>query len=402
MYSPPDDIPVLDVDPFSEETLANPENYQANLRDAGPLVWLSQCGFYATGRYDTAAKVLADWKQYSSARGVGTTDFAKEEPWWGERAVLIESDPPRHNEIRNSVMKVLKPKTIEGLAPEFRIQANTLLDRVLPAASFDAHKEIAIAYPLKVFGDALGIDQDNRENLLTFGDLVFNNFGPHNDLRQRSQDKADESGAVEWMQSRTTRDAVRAGSIGHQLHQLSDTDDLTPQESANVMRGQLAAGVDTTIAALSYLLYNFAIYPDQYKRIREDQSLALKAFEESVRLLSPIQSILRTTTADSELGGVPVRADHKIIISISAGNHDPRKWESPDDFDIDRAVSGHLGFGRGVHGCVGINVARLEADNLCRAFCERVKSISLTGSPTYKLNNIVRGFATLPVTVELV
>ena len=106
LHPAPDDIPVVDDDPFSEETLANPEGYQARLRDTGPLVWLSKYGFYGVGQYESAAAVLSNWRIYSSARGVGTTDFAKEKPWWGERAVLIESDPPRHYQIRANVIKV--------------------------------------------------------------------------------------------------------------------------------------------------------------------------------------------------------------------------------------------------------------------------------------------------------
>lgn len=401
MHEAPDRIPILDDDPFSEETLRDPFAYQGRLRDAGPLVWLSKYGFYATGRYDTAAEVLSNWKQYSSARGVGTTDFAKEEPWWGERAVLIESDPPRHNQIRAHVLKVLNPRAVNDLGPEFRRQADALLDQVLVNKTFDAQTEIANTYPLKVFGDALGIDAQKRENLLVFGDLVFNSFGPQNPVRERSQTAAEKAGAVDWMRARTSRDAIREGSLGHQLHQLSDSGDLTPAESANVMRGQLSAGVDTTIASLGYLLYCFAKFPEQYERVRQEPELAQKAFEEAVRLLSPIQCILRTTTEDTELGGLPVRADRKIVISIAAGNHDPEKWENPNVFDVDRSVTGHLGFGRGVHTCVGMHVAKLEAESLVRAFIERVKSVSLAGEPTFKLNNIVRSLSSLPLRVEL-
>lgn len=401
MIPAPDDIPVLDDDPFSEEILASPRDYHRRLRDAGPVVWLSKYGFYAVGGYEEAATVLADWRQYSSARGVGTTDFAKEEPWWGEHAVLIETDPPRHNQIRSQVLTVLNPKAVADLGPEFRLQANALLDRVLAAKSFDAQSAIANIYPLKVFGDALGIDGENRETLLTFGDLVFNNFGPKNAILKRSLTAANAIGAVEWMRSRTSREAVREGSLGRQLHELSDTGGLTPAEAANVMRGQLSAGVDTTVAALGYTIYCFARFPAQYQLLRNDPGLAVRAFEEAVRLLSPLQTILRTTTGDAELGGLPVRPNHKIVISNAAANRDPRKFDNPDAFDVQRSFAGHVGFGRGVHTCVGMHVAKLEAENLLKAFAERVTSVTLTGSPVFKINNTVRGLSSLPIAVEL-
>lgn len=401
MHPAPDGLVALDDDPFSEETLAEPHAYQARLREAGPLVWLSKYRFYATGQYETAASALSDWRQFTSARGVGTTDYAKEEPWWGERAVLIESDPPRHNEIRKQVNHVLSPRAVSDLGPQFRAEADALLDRVLPQGRFDAQTEIANAYPLKVFGDALGIDSANRENLLVFGDLGFNSFGPQNSVRARSQKLAQDVGAMQWMKARTNRAAVRDGSLGDQLHQLSDTGDLTPHESANVMRGQLTAGVDTTVAALGYLFLCFAKHPDQYQMLRADPKLAANAFEEAARHLSPIQCLLRTTTTDAEFFGQPLRADHKIVVSISAGNHDPRKFDNPNSFDITRKSVGHLGFGRGVHACVGKHVALLEAENLLAAFTERVRSVSLTGAPTYKLNNTVRSLSSLPLSVEL-
>lgn len=399
MIPAPDEIAVLDDDPFSEAVLSDPRTYQKKLREAGPIVWLSKYGFYAVGGYEEVSSVLSDWKQYSSARGVGTTDFAKEEPWWGERAVLIESDPPRHNQIRAHVLKVLNPRSVAELGPGIRQEANLLLDRVLQTTRFDAQTEIANVFPLKVFGDALGIDSENRETLLTIGDLVFNNFGPRNSVLERARKAADVVGAVEWMRSRTARDAVREGSLGRQLHELSDTGDLTPAEAANVMRGQLAAGVDTTVAALGYTLYCFARFPDQYALVREDPGLAVKAFEEAVRLLSPIQCILRTTTGNAELAGQPVRPNTKIVISNAAANRDPRKFDNPDEFDVNRNFTGHVGFGRGVHTCVGMHVAKLEAENLLQAFVERVREVRLAGEPGFKLNNTVRGLSSLPLEV---
>lgn len=401
MFIAPDAIPVLDDDPFSVETLANPRAWQKRLREAGPIAWLSKYGFYAAGGYDEVAEVLGDWRQYTSARGIGVTDLAKEKPWWGERAVLIESDPPRHNEVRANVLKVLNPRSIADLGPQFRCEAESLLTRVLAQGKFDAHSEIAAAYPLKVFGDAIGIGSEDRETLLPYGDFVFNNFGPKNEVLEKSRQIAEQTGAVEWMRARTARDALREGSLGRQLHDLANDGDLTVAEAANVMRGQLSAGVDTTIAALGYTLYCFAKFPEQYQLVRADPRLAVRAFEEAVRLLSPLQTLLRTTTGEAQLGGMPVRPDTKIVVSLAAANRDPRKWPEPEKFDVNRNFAGHVGFGRGVHTCVGMHVAKLEAENLLQAFAERVSHVKLADEPVWKINNTVRGLASLPLEVEL-
>lgn len=400
----PDAIPVLDDDPFSEANLAEPLACQARLREAGPVAWLSRYGFYAVGRFAEVERVMSTWRIFSSARGVGPVDFAKQKPW-REQAVLIESDPPRHNEIRSRVARVLSSRAIEALRPDFEGQAEALLDRVLQSSTFDAHQALAASYPLKVFGDALGIDDDRREMLLVFGDLVFNNMGPDNDLLQRSMARGRAVGAIDWAMQRTARDAVRPGSLGDKLHRLSEDGYLTPAEAWNVMRGQLSAGVDTTIAALGHTLMCLAQDPQQYALLRNDPSLARGAFDEAVRHLTPLQTLFRTTTSDSMLGdektGMPIRADHKIMVSLGAANRDPRKWADPDRFDLQRDASAHVGFGRGVHVCVGMHVARLEAECLLSALARRVRLLEPAGAPEYRLNNTVRSLSALPIRITL-
>lgn len=398
-FPAPDGIPAIDLDPFMEDALRSPATFQRALREAGPVAWLSQHGVYATGRFEPAGEVLSDWKRFTSARGVGMLDFAKAEPWWREKAVLIESDPPRHNEIRALVGRVLAPSSVAAFKDDFTAQAHRLLDRVLQGTEIDAHRDVAEVYPLQVFGDALGIGPDQREMLLVFGDMGFNNFGPQNAVLERSMALGRETGAVEWMMERTKRSAVREGSIGARLHALAESGLLTPAEAWNVMRGQLTAGVDTTITALGHVLVCLAGDPAQYRALRADPKLASSAFEEAVRHGSPLQTLFRTITADTTVGGEPVRADTKIMVSIAAANRDPAQWEEPDTFDLARRTHGHLGFGRGVHTCVGMNIARLEVECLLQAFAERVCELDLAGEPRRGVNNTVMKYESIPIRI---
>lgn len=395
-----DDIPTIDLDPFNEDTLRKPAEFHAALRAAGPVAWLPQHGVYATGRFEAAGEVLSDWKRFTSARGVGMLDFAKAEPWWREKAVLIESDPPRHNEIRALVGRVLSPSNVAEFKDDFTAQAHALLDRVLQSTDVDAHRDIAEVFPLKVFGDALGIDSDRREQLLIYGDMGFNNFGPKNAILERSMALGREAGTVEWMTERTKRSAVREGSIGARLHALSESGLLTPAEAWNVMRGQLTAGVDTTITALGHVLLCLASDPTQYEALRADPKLSTGGFEEAVRHGSPLQTLFRTITADTTVGGAPVRGDTKIMVSIAAANRDPDQWDEPHNFDIARRTYGHLGFGRGVHTCVGMNIARLEVECLLQALVQRVASIEMAGEPRRGVNNTVMKYESIPLRIR--
>lgn len=396
----PGNIPSIDIDPFDEDVLRDPGGFHSALREAGPVVWISAHNVYAAGRYPAASEVLSDWKRFTSARGVGILDFAKAEPWWREKAVLIESDPPRHNEIRALVGRVLAPSSVAGFRDEFSRQAHTLLDRVLKGREFDAHTEIAEAYPLRVFGDALGIDDDRRELALVWGDMGFNNFGPANDVLARSMTLGRETGAVDWMMERTKRSALREGSIGAKLHALSESGLLTPAEAWNVMRGQLTAGVDTTITAIGHALVCLAEAPHQFDALRKNPDLAPAAFEEAVRHGSPLHSLFRTISADTTIGGVDVTGDTKIMVSIAAANRDPEQWDKPDRFDLSRRTYGHLGFGRGVHTCVGMNIAKLEVECLLRAIVERVAAIELAAAPRRGVNNTVTKYESIPIRIR--
>ena len=394
----PDSIPVLQEDPFSMENLGDPTNFHARLRDAGPVVWLPLYGCYAVGRYEEAAQVFGDWRTFSSARGIGLSDFAKEKPW-RDPAVLLETDPPRHNEIRTRVNRILSQKALEDMRDDFVRQADDLLDKLLEDDCFDAQKQIAVAYPLAVFGDAIGITKDGRDKLLAYGDMAFNNFGPLNELRESSNQKGRDLGVVEWIMAQTQRDAVREGSLGEKFHQLAEDGLITHYEAWNVMRGQLTAGVDTTIAALGHLLLCLAQDPAQYALLREESGLVRKAFDETLRHLSPLQQLFRTAIQPGQVGGMPIQPDTKMLISIAAANRDPRKWSDPDRFDINRNAVDHLAFGRGIHVCAGMNVAKLEAECLLTSFLRRVRSLEPAGEPRFILNNTVRRLDSLPIRI---
>ena len=394
----PDNLPILHDDPFSPGNLAAPEAFHARLRDAGPVVWLPLHCCYAVGQYEAAAEVFGDWRTFSSARGIGLSDFAKEKPW-RDPAVLLETDPPRHNEIRNRVNRILSQKALEDMREDFVKQADQLLDRILETDSFDAQKELAVAYPLQVFGDAIGIARDGRDKLLAYGDMAFNNFGPLNDVRAASNQKGKELGVIEWIMAQTQRDALRPGSLGDKFHQLAEDGLITHYEAWNVMRGQLTAGVDTTIAALGHLFMCLANDPEQYALLRESPGLVRKAFDETLRHLSPLQQLFRTAIQGGFVCGAPIQSDTKMLISIAAANRDPRKWEDPERFDITRNAVDHLAFGRGIHVCAGMNVAKLEVECLLTSFLPRVRSLQLAGEPRFILNNTVRRLESLPMRV---
>ena len=133
--------------------------------------------------------------------------------------------------------------------------------------------------------------------------------------------------------------------------------------------------------------------------MRENPKLIRGAFEEVLRFEAPLQTFFRTTTREVEVGGVRIGNGEKVLLFLASANRDPRRWDRPDTFDVRRRATGHMTFGTGIHGCVGQAVARLESEALFGALAKRVASFELTGEPTRRLNNTLRGFNTLPLRI---
>ncbi|MEW2357097.1 cytochrome P450 [Spirillospora sp. NPDC029432] len=389
--------PSLDADPFAAEVLRDPLPLQAALRDAGPVVHLSRYGVYALARYEHVHAALTDWQSFQSGAGVGLANFRYEEPW-RPPSLLLEADPPRHDAPRAVLAGILGPRALRRLRDAWFAEAEELVDRVLADRSFDAVPALAQAFPLRVFPDAVGLPREGRENLLPYGDHAFNAFGPHNDLVAKGAPRVGELSG--WVNAQCARERLSPGGFGARIWEAADKGDITPEQAPLVVRSLLTAGVDTTVHGLGAVLYAFATHPDQWDRLRADPGLARVAFDEAVRWESPVQTFFRTATGDTEIAGTVIPDGRKILMFLGAANRDPRRWAEPDAFDLGRDPSAHVGFGMGLHQCVGQHVARLEAEAVLTALAARVERIELDGPPERHLNNTLRAWASMPVRVR--
>ena len=159
-----------------------------------------------------------------------------------------------------------------------------------------------------------------------------------------------------------------------------------------IVRSLLTAGVGTTVHGLSAVIHAFVQQPDQWDRLRAEPGLARVAFDEAVRLESPVQTFFRTTTRDVDVDGVVIPDGHKVLLVLAAANRDPRRWAEADRFDLSRDPSGHVGFGMGIHQCVGQHIARLEAEAVLTAMARRIRRIEATAAAVRHQNNTLRGW----------
>lgn len=389
-------IPELDIDPFCTAFFDDPYPAHAAMRDAGQVVRLPRYDIYAVARYDEVRGLLTDWRSYTSARGVGISDFAREKPW-RLPSLLLEADPPLHDRTRKLMDRVLAPAMVRGLREPFAAAAETLVDSLLARGSFDAVPDLAEAYPLTVFPDAVGMPAENRRFLLPYGNMVFNSFGPRNALFEAAV--ADAEPVLAWVQAQSRRDALSATGFGAAIHAAADDGEISVAEAEVLVRSLLTAGVDTTVNGLCAAVYCLARFPRAFAQLRADPGLARAAFEEAVRLESPVQTFFRTTTRDVVVGEETIGEGSKVLMFLSAANRDPRRWERADEYDLTRRNAGHVGFGTGIHGCVGAVLARLEGELVLGALARKVASIELVGTPRRRYNNTLRGLASLPVRI---
>lgn len=374
----------------------------ARIRDAGDLVYIPEYEVYAVARYSAVRETLENWQDFSSAAGAGLTNFRYEKPM-RTPSLLLEADPPHHDAPRSVLQKILGPRRIKQYRQDWEQTADQLVDCLLKygerdedsALVLDAVPSIAEAFPLSVFPEALGLGDEGLENLLPYGNFVFNSFGPKNRLVTDDAEKV--KPVAKWIADQCPRHALRNPSLGADIWAASDDAEITEEQAPLVVRSLLTAGLDTTVYGIAAVIYHLASNPEQYERLRAEPGLIPAAIEEALRLETPVQTFFRTTTRDVHIGDHVIPEGRKVLMFLGAANRDPRRWEKPEEFDLMRDPSGHVAFGAGIHQCVGQHVARLEAASLLQAVLPKIAGIGFSTPPERKINNTLLGWKSLPL-----
>jgi len=294
------------------------------------------------------------------------------------------------------VGSVFSPGAMRELRDAWFAVADELVRGVVGVGEFDGISRLAQELPLRVFADGLGIPREGRaENLRPFAEMAFNLNGPSNELFEQSMQSS--KTVLPWIVEHLYPEKLSPGGWGAQIHQLAEAEGYSREEAAILVRGLLVAGMDTTVKGLGSVLLCLATHPEQYAALRADPRLTRSAFDEAVRLESPIQMFFRTVARDVEVDGVRVPSGDRVVLLFGAANRDPRRWDDPDRFDITRKSGGHLAFGVGIHACIGRMIAYAQAEAMLTALVRTSTTIELTGPPQWRLNNTLRGLAELPL-----
>ncbi|MFI6707000.1 cytochrome P450 [Nonomuraea sp. NPDC050478] len=384
-----DSAPVSDLDLFDDTVLVDPYPSYAALRDLGGVVRLPANDVYALTRYDVIRNALGDWESFSSAGAIGFNPMVNE----ALTGTSLSSDPPVHTQLRATLTANLSPRALRGLKSGIDAKADALVGELVDRGSFEAIDALARAFPLEVVADLIGFTGHVRDNMLRWGQAAMQVIGPMN---RRTAESFPIAGELYGWCSGVTADDLAPGSVGRGIFEAEARGDIPPGTAGHIIHQYLGAGVDTTIAAIGNVVALFAAHPGQLALVRENPSLVPAALNEVLRYWAPLHAWGRRTTRDVEIDGVVVPAGAQVAILFGAGNRDPRHYENPDAFLVERNPVDHLSFGYGPHGCAGQGLARLEAHAVIEALARRVRRL-VVGPEVRVPSNVTRSIEELPV-----
>ena len=354
-------------DPYSPAVDADPFPFYKTLRDEHPCFWSEEANMWVLSRYDDIVTALNDWETYSSAKG----NLMDEMP---NRAgnTLGTTDPPRHDRLRSIVQFAFTKKAVEGLTEPVRASANRALDAVQGERTFDFVSDVSSKVTVDVLFGLFNLPRENERMVRDKAVLMV-----QSDPRTR-QKGPEHLAAFQWM-SEYAKELV-------ELRKREPGDDLiTALIQAEVAGEKLAdrevqmtittlimAGIESLSGFLAMFALNLADHAAARRRLAANPALIPDAIEESLRFNTSAQRFRRCLQKDVELHGQTMRAGDFVCLAYGSGNRDERRFANAHLYDIDRKPKGHLGFGGGVHACLGTAFARLAARVACEEFLKRV------------------------------
>ena len=388
------EAPASTLDPYTDQALLNPWPLYRELRGMGPVVWLEKYAMFAVTRYDAVMKALRDWQAFPSSFGVMMNDDMNKLL----RGNTLCSDGDAHSRLRRVVIRPVTPVALRSLQDEVEREAEAIVDRLYAKRRFCATAELATHLPVTIVSSAIGLPQEGRERMMEWSIGMFNCFGPMNARARNAMPVLSEM--MQYARSHAVPGKLKPGSWAEAIHHAAAAGEVPPEAVPVMMIDYMGPSLDTTIFAIASGVWLFANHPDQWDLLRADPSLIPAAINETLRMEAPVQGFSRYMARDYDLDGVALQQGSRAIMFYGAANRDPRQFSDPDRFDIRRDNAGrHLAFGTGPHMCLGMNLARLEMRALFTALARKVKRFHIEAEQR-ALNNILRGFSKLIVTVE--
>ncbi|MCX5044874.1 cytochrome P450 [Aldersonia sp. NBC_00410] len=398
-------ISKVDFDPFSEDYFNDPHETYRRLRDEAPVYYSDQYNFYALSRHADVAVAFKDFETFSSADGITLADFQEDRP--PQTPSIIMMDPPDHRQLRSLVNKVFTPRAIGAQEPLVRQLIGHYLSQVDPAG-FDAVADFSALFPVEVITTMLGVPAEHSQNIREWLDISLQRAPGELGVSQAGLDAMIQTAMVYFGVIADRRADPRDDMISRLIATEVERDDggsktLDDIEIAGFATLLGGAGAETVTKLVGAAVVLFARHPEQWAQLRADRSAIPAAVEEVLRYAAPAQYAMRSTRRDVELHGITIPAGSTIMLIEASANRDERAFTDADRFDInrDRSQAQNLGFGYGIHSCLGAALARMESAIAFEHLLDFMPEYEVDFDNLRRVNmTSVAGYSNVPVRVR--
>jgi hypothetical protein len=352
---------------------------------------------WVVSRYEHVRAIDHDFRRFTSTEGMG----ARRE----KINMLVGTDPPQHTQSRRFLQPLFRREALARLKSRAEVIVDELLDEALESGTIEWRSHLATKLPVRVTGELLGIPTEGEltDRYVRWSRAAFESVDLRDGDPEIGEIDASMAEAMAWFTEivvarQAERRPGQANLIDHVLA-AGDGDQFSVSDLATLVLSMLAAGTQTTADLLCHALVIMRANPSEWELLRREPDRAPNAVDELLRYEPPQQGLWRTTVEDVEVGGTTVPANDRVLILFGSANRDEAKWSDPDIFDITRDARDHLGFGIGVHRCIGEPLARLESIAALQSIARRVKAFEFVESYERHNTSLARGFNRMPVTL---
>ena len=400
-----------EFDPDHPDVMADPHAIYHRLRAEDPVHWNAALNGWMLTRYDDVRMAQRD-PRFSAERAIPFADQmdSRNRPKVADMGRLLAkwvvfNDPPRHTVLRRLMLEAFTPRAIDGLVPEITTIVDGLLAKLAGRDEIDLIGDFAYPLPATVIAHILGVPGKDIDRFRDWSDalaLVVGSVRSAPDRFERGAEALVE--LTDYFRDAVTERRAR-GAKGALIDSLIEAHDADGSLSIEELVGNcvilLFAGHETTTNLIGNGILVLLDNPDQLAALRADPSLIEPAVEEILRYEPSVHSILRLAAEDMTLRGKRIRAGDRIQLMLGAANRDPEVFDDPDRFRIDRAPNRHLGFGYGLHFCVGAELARVEGRIALAHILKTMPHLALTGETLDReMSLVLRGVNKLPLSVR--
>lgn len=389
----------MQINFFDPAVIADPLPHYEELKRHGDIVRNDLFGAWMVVSHADALSIL---KRPASFSSTGIAQMATDRvDAFGGAPTMLFSDPPDHERLRGVVQKAFTPRAVSELEPRVREIVDELLAPLRDGERFDVIGQLAYPLPVIVIAEMLGVSVGDRDLFRKWSDALINGinesagFEEQEKAKQAAADLRDYFAAEIADRRARPRDDLVTGMV-----QANGDGTMSDEELLASCVLMLVAGNETTTKFIGNAARYLAENPGARANLAGDPSLLPRAFEELVRLVGPAQATMRVALEDLEVAGSQVTQGEMLFVMLGAANRDPRVFPDPDRIVLDRWPNAHLGFGHGIHFCIGASTARLESriafDELLRAAPEFQLAVE-PGELHYAPSFFLRGLEALPI-----